>query len=119
MAGDLVISKSLRREYKNKTGVIQAVVNDQIKEFTPGREFSPGDRVPFFIVNGRVDIRKNMEPAIRSKSNSLAERAVFTDFFNKFEIFQNNIDWVYYIERIRPAIIQILSLVIPGLLKNP
>ena len=108
---ELVMSKSLKRKYANEASVVQAVVNAQIRTVTPGREFPPGDRVPFIIVNGDVVISATMPPLIRSRSANITNRAVFVDFVQKFEIFSENIDWVYYIERLRPTVLQIMQYV--------
>jgi len=109
----LVLSKSLRREYKNEGSVVQAVVNKQIGVLTPGREFPPGDRVSFFILSGVVEVHTGREPVLRSKTNSLADRAVYSEFFTRYPVFSENLDWAYYIERLRPTVHQVMSLVSP------
>lgn len=108
---ELVMSKSLKRKYANEASVVQAVVNAQIRTVTPGREFPPGDRVPFIIVNGDVVISATLPPLIRSRSANITNRAVFVDFVHKFDVFSDNIDWVYYIERLRPTVLQIMQYV--------
>jgi DNA polymerase elongation subunit (family B) len=109
---ELLVSKSLRKLYKNEESVIQAVVNNQIKLITPGREFPPGDRVPFFIVNGSVSfLNSNHAPSLREKNNALTNRAVFSDFFFMYPVFSQNLDWNYYLDRMRPSIIQIMGLI--------
>lgn len=108
---ELVMSKSLKRTYANENSIVQAVVNAQIRTVTPGREFPPGDRVPFVIVNGDVVISAMHPPLIRSRSANITNRAVFVDFVEKYEILGDNIDWVYYIERLRPTVLQIMQYV--------
>ena len=106
----LVMSKSLKRTYNNPN-VIQHKVNMQIKQVTPGREFPPGDRVPFIIVNGDVIFQKNRVPVLRGRSTNIANRAVFFDFVGQHLIFTENVDWTYYVERLRPAVVQIMEYV--------
>jgi len=115
---DLVVSKSLRRKYKNEGSVVQAVVNQQIMKLTPGLEFPPGDRVPYLIVNGSVHIQADKIPALREKTTAMSECAVFSDFFSRYDIFNQNLDWKYYVERVRPTVIQVMSLVFPARIKE-
>ena len=107
----LVISKSLKRTYANPGGIIQAVVNDQIKAVTPGREFPPGDRVPFIIVYGDACFQPGKAPTIRSRSTNIAKRAVYFEFVLKYDIFMENIDYIYYLGRLKPTVIQIMEFV--------
>ena len=112
---ELVSSKSLRRDYKNETAIVQAVVNKQIATRTPGREFPPGDRVPFLVVSGHVHIEALPElPRLLPRTSGLADRAIFVDFFEEFSVFRENLDWIYYIERLRPTALQVMELVDPA-----
>ena len=111
---DIVISKSLKRNYANEDSIVQAVVNNQIKTMTPGREFPAGDRVPFLIMNGDVVMQRDKEPLLRSRSTNIAKRAVFVGFVELYAIFKENIDWVYYVERLQPTVLQLMEFVSPS-----
>lgn len=114
---DLVTSKSLRREYKNTDSIIHAVVNKQIATVSPGREFSPGDRVPFLILTAKTVVVNPVFPAtvptidLRGHSTNLSERAVYVEFCKEFPLLSDNIDWQYYLGRIKPSLIQLMTIV--------
>jgi DNA polymerase elongation subunit (family B) len=114
---DLVTSKSLRREYKNIDSIIHAVVNKQIATVSPGREFSPGDRVPFLILTAKTVVVDPVFPStvptidLRGHSSNLSERAVYVEFCKEFPLLNQNIDWQYYLGRIKPSLIQLMTIV--------
>ena len=81
---------------------------------TPGREFPAGDRVPFLIMNGDVVMQRDKEPLLRSRSTNIAKRAVFVGFVELYAIFKENIDWVYYVERLQPTVLQLMEFVSPS-----
>jgi len=117
---ELVVSKSLRRTYKNEGSVVQAVVNNQIARMTPGLEFPPGDRVPFLIVNGSVHLVASkagdsaaLVPVLRGKTSAMSECAVYADFVGRYDVFGQNLDWKYYLDRLRPTVVQVMMLVFP------
>jgi hypothetical protein len=117
---ELVVSKSLRRIYKNEGSVVQAVVNNQIARMTPGLEFPPGDRVPFLIVNGSVHLVASkaepggaLVPVLRGKTSAMSECAVYADFVGRYDVFGQNLDWKYYLDRLRPTVVQVMLLVFP------
>jgi DNA polymerase elongation subunit (family B) len=112
----IVSSKSLRREYKNPKGVTQWVVNQHIDQVDPGYAFAVGDRVPFVILQAMpIFPTASREATLRGCSNSgITDRAIYPPYCTRFPVFGENIDWLYYLDRTRATLLQILRLVSPS-----
>lgn len=106
---DLVITKSLRSEYKDPTKIAHKVLAERMKERDPGNAPQVNDRVPF------VYIQSNTKEKVLQ-----GERIEHPDFIKKNNL---KIDYNFYItNQIMKPILQLYSIIVedlPGYSKPP
>ena len=110
---DLVITKSLRSEYKDPTKIAHKVLAERMGERDPGNKPQVNDRIPFVYV-------QTPPPENKKEKVLQGERIEHPDFIKK-----NNLkpDYNFYItNQIMKPILQLYSIVIeqlPGFSKTP
>lgn len=113
---DLIISKSLRADYKDPTRIAHKALADRMGERDPGNKPQVNDRIPYVY----VDISNNKTPTGRGKQKILqGDRIEHPDYIRK-----NNLkpDYEFYItNQIMKPVSQIYALVleqVPGYKKG-
>lgn len=113
---DLIISKSLRADYKDPTRIAHKALADRMGERDPGNKPQVNDRIPYVY----VDISNNKTPSGRGKLKVLqGDRIEHPDYIRK-----NNLkpDYEFYItNQIMKPVSQIYALVleqVPGYKKG-
>lgn len=95
-----IISKTLRADYKNRTGQAHAVLADRITERNPGNKPQTNDRIPYVYIE--VDKKVKLQ----------GDRVESPDYIleNKLKI-----DYLYYIiKQIMKPSLQFLEHIVPG-----
>jgi len=110
---ELIITKSLKAEYKDPTRIAHKVLADRIAEREPGNKPQIGDRIPYLYVT--------MPPPPDSKTKVLqGERIETPSFVKKMDL---KPDYNFYItNQIMKPILQIYALIVerlPGFVHPP
>ena len=102
-----IITKSLKSHYANRSGVIQAVIADRMKDRDEGSAPRSGDRIPYAFIQTYGKTEKQL------KLEKKGARAEHIDYIIEKKL---KIDYVEYIKcQIMEPAIQFLALII----KNP
>lgn len=103
---DLVITKSLRSEYKDPTRIAHKVLAERIKRRDPGNAPQVNDRIPFVYVTTN-------HPSNKKEKVLQGERIEHPDYIKKNNI---PIDYNFYItNQIMKPVIQLYSIVVEDL----